>query len=38
MAGAAEAEQRRAFYFNYQATTVVDPGVVAAMLPFFSDQ
>ena len=38
MAGAVEAEQRRALYFDYQATTPVDPGVVAAMLPFFSDQ
>jgi cysteine desulfurase len=38
MASAAEAEQRRALYFDYQATTPVDPGVVAVMLPFFSDQ
>ncbi|MGQ0773089.1 MAG: cysteine desulfurase family protein [Pseudonocardiales bacterium] len=37
MAGTAEVE-RRALYFDYQATTPVDPSVVAAMLPFFSDQ
>lgn len=38
MADTTEAQRRRALYFDYQATTPVDPGVVAAMLPFFSDQ
>ncbi len=38
MVSTAEVEQRRDLYFDYQATTPVDPGVVAAMLPFFSDQ
>lgn len=38
MADMTEAQQRRALYFDYQATTPVDPGVVAAMLPFFTDQ
>lgn len=38
MASTADTAQRKALYFDYQATTPVDPGVVAAMLPFFSDQ
>ncbi|MGH3685550.1 MAG: cysteine desulfurase family protein [Pseudonocardiaceae bacterium] len=38
MADTAEAKQRRTLYFDYQATTPADPGVVAAMLPFFSGQ
>ncbi|MEO7193307.1 MAG: cysteine desulfurase family protein [Pseudonocardiaceae bacterium] len=38
MADTTEAQGRKALYFDYQATTPMDPGVVAAMLPFFSDQ
>ncbi|MDQ1578483.1 MAG: cysteine desulfurase, partial [Microbacteriaceae bacterium] len=38
MADTTEAEGCRVLYFDYQATTPVDPGVVAAMLPFFSGQ